>query len=59
MAIPMAWQMGIPRPEMSLRHSCNLCCSCGKAGSFNSLCRAGDQTSHSRVTQATAVEIFF
>lgn len=32
------WHIEYLGQESDLRHSCNLCCSCHKAGSFNPLC---------------------
>ena len=42
-------------PEVHLWLTLQLCCS--SAGSFNPLCQAGDQTSASTATQATAVGV--
>ena len=43
--------------RLNASHSCDPSCSCGNNGSFNSLCRARDQTCTSAVTQAAALEL--
>ena len=44
-----------PGQGLNPSHSCDLCCSCSNARYFNPLHWAGDQTSASIATQATAV----
>ena len=43
---------GVPSPGIRSERSCNLCCNCSNARSFNPLCRAGDQTASWRYSDA-------
>ena len=57
MATLREWKF--PSQAMNPSCSCHLCQSCSNARSFNPLCRIGDGTHTSAVTQAIAITFFF